>query len=372
MPVNANPISAGVIGFGLAGQVFHAPFIHAVPGLLLAAIVQRKGDAAALAYPEATTGVRLLRSVEELLADDSIQLVVVATPNPTHFELAKQCLLAGRDVVIDKPFAATSHQARELITLAAALGRTVTAFHNRSWDGDFLTAQRIIASGELGRITTFESHFDRYRPILRPGTWKEDGDTGNGLLFDLGPHLVDQALVLFGMPEAITADIRFDRDNSRIEDAFDITLHYPGQNGHGLRALLRSTMLAADPAPRFTVHGTRGSYLKRGLDPQEATLLAGQRPVDGTWLHEPESAWGTITTAPDLHQPGNLASRAEPTARGDYRNYYANVRDALLGVSALAVTPQDAYNVIRLLELARESSHKGRTLPCEPADFHLS
>lgn len=367
----SSSIPVGVIGFGLAGQVFHAPFVYAVPGLRLAAIVQRKGDTAAQAYPEATTGVRILRSVEDLLADESIRLVVVATPNPTHFELAKQCLLAGRDVVIDKPFAATAHQTRELIVLAASLGRTITAFHNRRWDGDFLTVQRVIASGELCRIVTFESHFDRYRPILRPNTWKETGEVGNGLLFDLGPHLVDQALVLFGMPEAITADIRFDRDNSSIEDGFDITLHYPGKDGHGVRALLRSTMLAAHPAPRFILHGTGGSYVKNGLDPQEPALLAGKRPMDDTWLGEPESAWGTVTTAPDLHQPGSLISRREPTERGDYRNYYANVRDALLGVAPLAVTPQDAYRVIRLLEMARESSHKRRTLICEPVDFNL-
>lgn len=364
-------ISAGVIGYGLAGQVFHAPFVHAVPGLKLAAIVQRTGDAAARAYPETTTGVRILRSVDDLLADETIRLIVVATPNPTHFSLAKQCLQAGRDVVIDKPFAATSAEARELILLARSLGRTVTVFHNRRWDGDFLTVQKILADGDLGRVVTFESHFDRYRPYLRPNTWKESGDVGTGLLFDLGPHLLDQALVLFGMPEAITADIRVDRDDSRIEDAFDITLHYPGKNGHGVRALLRSTMLAADPAARFTLHGTHGSFRKFGNDPQENALLAGKRPVDDTWLAETESAWGTLTTAPDLHQPGTLDTRAVPTLRGDYRNYYANVRDALNGKAELAVTPLDAYRVIRLLELARQSSHERRTIACDPAALTL-
>ena len=361
----AQPISVGVIGYGLAGQVFHAPFVYAVPGLKLAAIVQRTGDAAAKAYPESTTDVRILRSVDDLLADDTIRLVVVATPNPTHFALAKQCLEAGRDVVIDKPFAATSDEALELIVLARSLGLTITAFHNRRWDGDFLTVQKLIATGELGRIVTFESHFDRYRPILRPNTWKESGDVGTGLLFDLGPHLLDQALVLFGMPEAITADIRVDRDDSRIEDAFDITLHYAGKHGHGLRALLRSTMLAADPAPRYTIHGTHGSYRKHGVDPQEAALLAGKRPVDGTWLAEPESAWGTLTTAPDLHQPGTLVSRQVQTVPGDYRHYYANVRDALNGNTPLAVTPLDAFRVIRLLELARQSSHERRSIACD-------
>ncbi len=354
-----HPIPVGLIGFGLAGRIFHAPFITTVPGLRLAAIVQRTGNCAAEAYPESTTGVRILRSVDALLADETVRLVVVGTPNPTHFELAKQCLMAGKDVVIDKPFTTTSAEAQELLSLAKANGRLLAPFHNRRWDGDFLTVQQILAMGKLGRVTTYESHFDRYRPVPRAGTWKESGELGNGLLFDLGPHLADQALALFGSPEAITADIRCDRDHSEIEDAFDITLHYPR-----MRAILRSTMIAASPAPRFTLHGTHGSYVKHGLDPQEPTLIAGQRPVDDSWLREEESAWGTLTLAPDNHTPEHLTHQKIPTVRGDYRGYYANLRDALRGTSQLAVTPQDAYRVIRLLELARESSQKRSTLPC--------
>ncbi|HEX7159022.1 MAG TPA: Gfo/Idh/MocA family oxidoreductase, partial [Edaphobacter sp.] len=194
-------IPAAVIGFGLAGRVFHAPFINAVPGLKLHTILQRRGDEAPKAWP----GVRILRTVEEALADPAIQLVVVATPNETHYALAKQALLAGKHVVIDKPFTATSAEAKELAALAAERKLILAPFHNRRWDGDFLTVRKLLASGELGRLVTYESHFDRFRPQPRAATWKESANDANGMLFDLAPHLVDQALTLFGPPEAITA-----------------------------------------------------------------------------------------------------------------------------------------------------------------------
>jgi predicted dehydrogenase len=353
-------IGVAVIGFGLAGRVFHAPFVSAIPGLKLEAIVQRKGDEAAQAYPN----TRILRSVEEALADSSISLIVVGTPNETHYALAKQALDAGKHVVIDKPFAATSEQAKELLELARAKKLVLAPFHNRRWDGDFLTVRKVLESGELGRVVTFESHFDRFRPLPREATWKESANAANGMLFDLGPHLIDQALALFGTPESITASVRRDRDTTDIEDAFDITLHYPR-----MQAICRATMLAAEPAPRFLIHGTRGSFRKYGLDPQEPALVGGAKvPPMGDareWLGEPESAWGTVVVAPDPNQPGQLTRTAVKTEPGDYRGYYANVRDAILGSSELAVTPEDGYRVIRLLELARQSSDGGRSIPVQ-------
>lgn len=350
-------IGVAVIGFGLAGRVFHAPFVSAVPGLKLEAIVQRRGDEAAKAYPK----TRILRSVEEALADSAVSLIVVGTPNETHYDLAKQALLAGKHVVIDKPFAATSAQAKELMELAAARKLVLAPFHNRRWDGDFLTVQKVLKSGELGRVATFESHFDRFRPLPREATWKEASNDANGMLFDLGPHLVDQVLALFGPPQAITASVRRDRDKTAIEDAFDITLHYPR-----LLALCRATMLAAEPAPRFLIHGTQGSFRKYGLDPQEPALVGGEKvpPVGDSreWLAEPESAWGTLTIAPNPADPGNLNRTTVKTELGDYRGYYAGVRDAILGAAPLQVTPEDGYRVIRLLEMARESSTAGETL----------
>jgi scyllo-inositol 2-dehydrogenase (NADP+) len=349
-------IDVVVVGFGLAGRVFHCPFVSAVPGLRLAGIVQRKGDEAGAAYPETT----VMRSFEEALAS-SAKLIVVGTPNGTHFPLAKQALGAGKHVVIDKPFAGTSEEARELIELAAAKGVLVAPFHNRRWDGDFLTLKKVLASGELGRVVTVESHFDRFRPLQREGTWKESEGSVNGLLFDLGPHLVDQALALFGAPKALTASVRTDRDTTEIEDAFDITFHYDRLLMH-----CRSSMIAADAAPRYLVHGTHGSFRKMGVDPQEPALVSGLKVprmgTPGVWLQEEPTAWGTLTIAPNPADPGNLLKRDVKTELGDYRGFYASVRDAILGIAPLAVSSEDGFRVVRLLELARVSSKEGRTV----------
>lgn len=358
-------IGVGVIGFGLGGRVFHAPFVHAVNGLRLTAILQRKGDEAAKAYP----ATKIVRSLDDLLADKTIELVVVSTPNETHFALAKQALEADKHVVIDKPFSATSEAALALGKLAKSKGLLVIPFHNRRWDGDFQTVRKLLQEEAVGRLVTFESHFDRFRPIPRENTWKEAENPANGMLFDLGPHLVNQVLTLFGAPSAITASVRADRDETAIEDAFDITLHYPAANGKGLLAHCRTSYLACDNAPRFLLHGTKGSFRKHGLDPQEPALVGGARvPTQGSqqpWLQEDESAWGTLTVAPNPADPATLVTRQVKTELGDYRGFYANVRNAILGMAPLAVTPEDGFRVIKLLELARESSSKGCTLKVE-------
>jgi predicted dehydrogenase len=357
------PIRTAVLGFGLAGKVFHCPFISAVPGLELSVIVQRSGDEASTAYPNA----RILRSVEDAFADPAIDLIVVGTPNDTHFDLAHRALQAGKHVVIDKPFAGTSEQAHELIALAARNGKILAPFHNRRYDGDFLTVRKLRAEATLGRIVTIESHFDRFRPIQRSGTWKEAAGLVNGMLFDLGPHLVDQALALFGPPSAITASVRSDRDQTAIEDAFHIVLDYGGTaDNRYLRYTCQATMLAAEGAPRFTVHGTHGSYLKYGVDPQEPVLVGGAKPPmlgsPDPWLPEPESDWGTLTIAPDPDNPSDLRRSPYPTETGDYRQFYASVRDAILGTAPLPISAEDGYRVIRLLELARISSERRMTL----------
>ncbi len=366
-PAVKSPIKTAVIGFGLAGRVFHAPFVSAVPGLELSSIVQRKGDEAALAYPAS----KILRSFDAALASDAA-LIIVATPNDTHFDLARLALEAGKHVVVDKPVAATSEQVLTLARLAREKNLVLAAFHNRRWDGDFLTIKALLIQQALGRLTTFESHFDRFRPIPRPGSWKEAGSPANGMLFDLGPHLVDQALALFGSPKAITASVRMDREDSAIEDAFDIVLHYPK-----LMAYCRTTMIAADPSPRFLLHGTGGSFRKYGLDPQEPALVAGAKvprlPESGKptdeWLNEDPNLWGMLTLAPDPAEPRKLTTHEVQTEPGDYRGFYVNVRDAIRGTAPLAVTPEAAYRTIRLLELARQSSESGRTLPVEFASL---
>jgi len=360
----AREIGVGVIGYGLGGRVFHAPFVSAVPGLRLVAIMQRSGDEAARAYPE----TKIARSLQEILADKAIELMVVSTPNETHFGLAKRCLEEGKHVVIDKPFAATSAEALELIRIARERGLLAIPFHNRRWDGDFLTVKKLLAEEAVGRLVTFESHFDRFRPTPRENTWKEAESPANGMLFDLGPHLVDQVLALFGPPDAITGSVRSDRDETAIEDAFDIALHYKG-HGKGLLAFCRTSYLACDASPRFLLHGTKGSFKKYGLDPQEPALVGGAKvPAQGSkevWLLEKEAAWGKLTVAPVPSDPAMLVEHFVKTEPGDYRNFYANVRDALLGKAELAVTAEDGYRVVRLLEMARESSNKGCTLKVE-------
>jgi len=343
------PINVGLIGFGFAGRTFHAPVIRAVAGLRLAAVLQRRGDDAANRYPD----VRVARNLEQLLASDSIELVVIATPNVSHFDLARQCLLAGRHVVIDKPFATTCAEAAELVALADKCKRLLSVYHSRRFDGDFKTVCNLIASEVLGRIVLFESHYDRYRLQLRPGAWREQAGPGNGVFFDLGPHLIDQALALFGTPEAVSADIRIERDGAVVDDAFDVTLLYPR-----LRVLLRGTMLASKPAPHFSIHGTHGSYVKYGLDPQENALKRGETPGGPAWGKEPPEAWGTLTQVED----DKITERTISTEAGDYCGYYENVRDAILGKAALAVTPQAALNVMRVLELAQQSSRERRVL----------
>ena len=343
-------IDVGLIGFGLAGRAFHAQVIRAVPGLRLAAILQRSGNEAAELYPD----VRIVRSLEELLSISEIRLVVIATPNESHFRLAQQCLAAGRDVLVDKPFTTTLREAVELVEFAKQKGRLLTVYQNRRYDGDFQAIRQLVASGVLGRIVRFETNYDRFRPQLKPGAWRERSGPGNGIFFDIGPHLIDHALLLFGLPEAITADIRIERDGAAADDAFDVAFHY----SHGPRADLRSSILAVAPRPRFTLHGTQGAYVKLTVDPQESNLRRGYIPMEAAWGAEPEENWGVLT----LSENGAFMQRRVPSATCDYRDFYANLRDAILGKTELAVTPEWALDVMRLLELARQSSNERRTV----------
>lgn len=346
MQVMHEPIRTGVVGFGLAGRVFHTAVVQATPGLELAAVVQRSGDDAKKEYPEA----HVARSVEEMLSDVGIQLVVIATPSYSHYELAKQCLHEQRHVVIDKPFTLTSNEAAELIRMARQRKLLLTAYQNRRWDGDFQTIRQVIASGDLGRLVTVESHFDRFRPDPRRDVWRESGGPGGGLLFDLGPHLIDQAMALFGSPDSISASVRVERDAAVVDDAFDLQLTYDRQR---LTVFLRATLSACTPGPRFTLHGTHGSFVKWGLDPQEEQLRGGMRPDATGFGEEPERRWGELRV--ERQEP-----RRVPALPGDYRGFYENVRDVLLGKAELAVKPEQAWRTTRLIELARESSGHGR------------
>ena len=343
-------IDVGLIGFGLAGRAFHAQVIRATPGLRLAAILQRHGNEAAEKYPD----VRVVRSVAELLDIRDIRLIVIATPNETHAPIARQCLEAGRDVVVDKPFATTLEEAAELVELARNCGGLISVYQNRRYDGDFQALRQLVADGTLGRIVRFETNYDRFRPDLKPGAWRERTGPGSGILFDIAPHLIDHALVLFGLPEAVTADVRLERTVAVVDDAFDIMLHYPA----GMRAVLRSTMLAVAPRPRFVMHGTRGSFFKQTFDPQEINLRHGNIPESGPWGGEPQEDWAVLTTIVN----DAVMKRRVPSSASDYRDYYANVRDAILGRATLAVSPEYALDVMRVLEIAQESSRTRCTI----------
>ena len=350
------PVRCGVIGFGLAGRIFHSAVINATDGLDLAGIVQRSSDEAGKAYPR----VPIYRSLEAMLGEAALDVVVVATPNDTHVPMAAACLRAGKHVVIDKPVAVSSHEAASLFPIVRETGRRVFIYHNRRWDGDFLTVQQLLKTDRLGTLRTFESHFDRFRPAPKPGAWREEAGHGNGILLDLGSHLGDQALVLFGLPTAVWGDVRAEREGSQVDDAFDIRLYYPEHT-----VWLRSTSLSPLPAVRFLVEGTRGSYRKDNLDPQEDALRGGDLFQSKPWGMDPESAWGAITS---LDAKSATLRTTIPTLPGDYRGFYANVRDTLLGKAEQAVTLVDAWRVLRLLEWARESSEKRAAVNCDWSD----
>ena len=347
-------IRVGLIGYGMAGQVFHAPIITSVPGLQLAKIRETKPANIHLAkqrYPL----TEVVADTKAILADEAIDVVVIATPNHTHYTLAEEALLARKHVVVDKPFTVTSAEADALISLATRQNRLLTVHHNRRWDSNSKTLRRVIASQVLGRLVELEIHFDRFRNYFRPGAWREENISGAGILYDLGPHLIDEAQVLFGLPLAITADERIQRTGGKTIDNFTVVLDYAA-----LKVTLKAGMLVREPGPTYQLLGEQGSYVKYGTDVQEEALKAGLTPANTPdWGIELEARWGKINTEyQGLHLVGTIKS--EP---GDYREFYANVYAAVLGQEPLAVTPEQARNTIRILELARQSSAEKRTIP---------
>ncbi|HBK46139.1 MAG TPA: oxidoreductase, partial [Xanthomonadaceae bacterium] len=291
------PFNLALLGYGYVGRVFHAPLIGATPGLALHAVVSSQPEAVRADLP----AVRVSADRAAVLADPQVDAVVIATPNQTHAPIAREALAAGKHVLVDKPFTVTSAEARRLVAAAATAGRVISVFQNRRWDADFLTVRRLLDEGRLGEIAEFHSHFDRHRPQVRD-RWRESDVPGGGLWFDLGPHLLDQALQLFGPPDAVQADIARQRAGARSDDYFDVTLHYPA-----LRAVLHAGSLVADNRLRFAVHGTRGSFVKHGLDTQEDMLRAGRRPGGANWGVDPSP--GALT---QLDEAGaSAAARSE-------------------------------------------------------------
>jgi predicted dehydrogenase len=340
-------IRAGLIGYGLGGAAFHAPFIATTPGLTLEAIVTTNPERRAQAE-RAYPGARLLSSADELFTTPRpVDLVVVTTPNRSHVPLAMSALGAGLPVVIDKPVAPTSAAARAVIAEAARRGLMLTVFHNRRWDGDFLTVRRLLAEGALGDVHRFESRFERWRPAGRQN-WRElaDPEDAGGLLFDLGSHLIDQALVLFGPVESIYAEIDRWRPGTAVDDDVFLALTHRS----GVRSHLWMSNGASQAGPRFRVLGNRAGYTKFGLDVQEAALRAGERPGPG-WGIEPPDRWGQLGVDGDL--------RPAPTEPGVYSRFYEGVVAALERGDPPPVAPEDAVRVIEVIERARALTSQG-------------
>ena len=345
-------IRVGLVGFGLGGRVFHAPLISSVDGLELAAIVERTTNHAGERYPRLTT----YRSLAEMLADPSLDLIVITTPSGTHFEMAQQVIEAGKHLVVDKPVATSSAEVAQLIDLAKRRNLRLIPFHNRRWDGDFLTVQQILQEGQLGRIVSMESRMDRWNPGSPRRPWKNDPGQGGGVLLDLGSHLIYVALLLFGKPLWIGADIERERDGEGADDSFTLRLRY-----NGLRVALGANMLSTPAGPRFLLRGTAGNFRKFGLDPQEAALSQITRIDTPEWGLEDRSQWGTLTRA----EAGEIVTEPVPTAPGNYRRFYEGVRDCLLHQAPPPVPAVEAWQVARLIEWAHASSSARAEIPCD-------
>ncbi|MGY1435943.1 Gfo/Idh/MocA family protein [Streptomyces reniochalinae] len=354
MDTSPSPLRVGLLGFGLAGSVFHAPLIATTPGLALDTVVTSEPERRERAREAGAPGgeVRTLPSADDLFADpDRLDLVVVATPNRTHVRLAHRALDAGLPVVVDKPLAPTAAEARELAAKAEAKGLLLAPFQNRRWDNDFLTLRSLLAEDALGEVHRFESRFERWRP--RPkGGWRESGDPQEvgGLLYDLGSHLVDQALTLFGPAASVYAEADVRRPGAEADDDTFIALtHESGVHSH-----LWMSATASRLGPRFRVLGSRAGYVKYGLDPQENALREGARPAEGApWGVEPEEAWGTLGALED--------TREVPTLDGDYPAFYDAIATALREGTPPPVTAHEAAAALQVLETAR-SFTRARTL----------
>lgn len=340
-------IKTGLAAFGMSGQVFHAPFISTNPHFELTAVTERSKELSKERYP----AVQIVRSFEELIGLEELELIVVNTPDSTHYEYARLALLAGKHVIVEKPFTTTLEQGHELIALAKESGLMLSVYQNRRWDSDFLTVQAIIAGGQLGRLVEFESTFPRYRNYIKPNTWKETGQQGGGLTYNLGAHLIDQAVQLFGIPEAVYANIATLRTGGQVDDYFMIHLLRPSLAPE-LKVTLKSSYLMCEPEPRFVLHGTEGSFVKYGLDRQEDDLNAGLLPTSPHWGEEDESAYGLLRTESN----GHCSRNPYPSLPGNYAGFYENIyhhlrRGEPLQTHAIGVLP-----VIRLIEAALESS----------------
>jgi scyllo-inositol 2-dehydrogenase (NADP+) len=337
------PVRTAILSYGMSGEVFHAPLLNALPQFELYGVVQRRSDKASAHYPK----TRSLRSVDEVLDDPTIELVIVNTPNETHFDFAARALLSGKHVVVEKPFTVTAEEARQLMALSVSVDRVLTVFQNRRWDSDFLTVRRILEQNLLGKIVEFEAHYDRFRNYIEPNTWKEERSPGTGILYNLGSHMLDQVLVLFGMPDYVDARIGAHRPGGKVDDFYDIRLEYPEH-----LAIVKSSYLVKEEMPRYIIHGLKGSFVKYGLDTQEQALKEKKDPNDPRWGTEPEGKGGKI----NYLQGTETVEERVPSEQGDYKIFYRDLYETIRNKRELEVKPSQALDVIRLIEACYESN----------------
>jgi predicted dehydrogenase len=344
MTEDEKTIRVGLIGYGFAGKTFHAPLIQAVPGLALRVIGSSKREILRETYPNV-----LVCSADEVPTRPDVDLVVIATPNGSHFPLAAVALRAGKDVVVDKPFTVTLAEARSLAEIAEKHNRILSVFHNRRWDSEILAAKAILETGVLGEISHYESHIDRFRPVVRQ-RWREDPGPGAGLWFDLGPHLIDQALHLFGLPQAVNAGFGILRKGGQTDDWAHVQLIYDH-----MRVVLHASLLVSGGGPRSVLHGTRGSWAKFGSDMQERQLMSGMLPNDPAFGRDPN---------PAIVYDGATGKQMEvPSPVGNQQGYYSGIRDSILGKCSVPVSVRDAVAGIAILETSFESGARGQVLP---------
>lgn len=341
--MTSTPISTALLSYGMSGLVFHGPLLKVHPGFSLSTIVQRKSSIPPALFPK----VKIVQQVDEVIQDPSIELVVVNTPNETHYEFSRKALEAGKHIIVEKPFTVTTKEADELIALAKSKKKVLTVFQSRRWDGDFLTVKKVIEGKLVGKLVEFEAHYDRFRNYIEPNTWKEERASGTGILYNLGSHMLDQILVLFGMPVEVDARVGVQRPSGQVDDFYDIRLQY-----NGFHAIIKSSYLVREQGPRYILHGTEGSFTKYGTDLQEQALKDGDVPGSPGWAVEPKEFWGKLnTTLGGVHMEGNIE-----TIPGNYPGFYKNVYEAIRENKPLEVKPEEARDVIKLIEACYESN----------------
>ena len=342
-------IKTALLSFGMSGKLFHAPFISVHPGFELGGAWERTKKVIKDVYPDAIS----YNSLEDLLADDSIELVIVNTPNNTHYSYAKAAMLAGKDVVVEKAFTTTVAEALALQELALKLNRKISVYQSRRFDSDYRTLQKILQQNLLGDVVDAEFRYDRYKPAIGPKQHKELTGPGAGLLNDLGPHLIDQALTLFGMPEAVFADVRITRPKSQVDDWFDVVLYYSS-----IRVRLHASNFARETHPAYMLQGTKGTFIKSRTDMQETRLLAGELPNRTDWGVEPASEYGLLHTEIN----GVVIKERVPSETGNYLDFYDAVYDAIRNNAPMPVTCQQATDVMRIIEASVESSNEKKVV----------